>query len=258
MISAKDTQPYDATRGWRHGIANLSHRYHPYTRIQDPGPSFLSCVQSPRSPKNAAATASCALPFLNHTRSGPLSLNELMNPRPYSPPPVPGDAQCEEMCLIQGARHLHSRVTRDPESRTPTLWVEARQLGNSTCHFTVIDKVHPTIHEGETLLLEGELERHWEVEKKVNEHGEYSLMSIKQSRHRLTTVLAVRHERVAALRFSADTQAEQRGGQDTVEAGGSIMKLPRSARNMGNKKVALPYWVENLNPTNYQGQRYYQ
>ncbi|KAJ6455135.1 hypothetical protein C8R47DRAFT_1166420, partial [Mycena vitilis] len=241
MISVKDALPYDTTCEWRQGNNSSPHRYHPYTRSQDSGPSITTCIRSPRLLENAAATAPPVLPLLNHPRPGILSINELVEPRSYSPPPVPGDAQRGETTAPDGTQLFAAESFENPIAALP--------------HFGWRPD---TIHEGETLLLEGELGRHWEVEKKVDEHGDYSLMTIKHSRHRLITVLAVRHERVAAPRFSTNTGSKTAGSQDTVGIGGSFTKLPRSARNLGNKKVARPYWVENLNPTNYQGQRYFQ
>ncbi|KAJ7658632.1 hypothetical protein DFH06DRAFT_1130919 [Mycena polygramma] len=161
-----------------------------------------------------------------------------MNPRPYSPPPVPGD--------IQHGETVQVTFTAD----------EIEIPGVAPPRLT--DEIHPTIHDGETLLLEGELGSHWEVEKKINEHGDYSLISIKQSWHRFITILTVRHEWVAMHQLITDTPKKRQRKRRTAETGEPPKKLPRSARNMRNNKVPLPYWVDNLNPTNYHGQRYYQ
>ncbi|KAJ7615713.1 hypothetical protein DFH06DRAFT_1343485 [Mycena polygramma] len=178
------------------------------------------------SPEDVAATTPTVFTPINHTRSERMSLDTAFGSRPISPPPVLAERLrgetyappsqrswryiSAEKCREQPGNYRPPRLSRDLTGHNATLHVTSRKLANSSRYFTATDDDHPVIHEGETLWLEGGIFDYWLVGKKVSEHGDYSLMSVIQGRHRLTSIVAALHEKVAAPRIPGPIQKRKK------------------------------------------------
>ncbi|KAJ7659820.1 hypothetical protein DFH06DRAFT_1326845 [Mycena polygramma] len=139
-------------------------------------------------------------------RPDSISLAEILNPKPLSPPPIlwdlgrpfhpqpPGTFRHVDAYRPPGAMPTpvtFEDVKEEPENLTLQAHTTVLSVRRKSPYFAMDNETWRKIQGGDTLRLSGQLKGHWLTEQPVCIKEGYTLVNIKEARHFLTTTLAI-------------------------------------------------------------------